>query len=130
MTPQRYERRIGSRNPAPRGLAVSWQIELGKWPKKRTVTFEATVVDISLSGARVVAPAYEPLRIGQRFALHIEGYNAEAEVRRIEPADESGAIIAYGLMFDTVDLDLAELIRNWVRREGDTELHETWLTLH
>jgi len=129
MAKSGYERRIGSRNPAPSGLAVSWRLCVGKFPLKRMLTFEATLVDISLSGARVVAPAHRPLRVGQRLVVAIAGHNAEVEVRRAEPADASGGTIAYGLMFQVFSPELEEVIRAWVRPDDDDELLEIWLRL-
>ena len=86
----------------------------------------ARVIDMSITGASVIAPVDPPLTVGQRVTIRFGLHSGIVEIRHIEQTSDR-AMTRYGTQFVMLDKPLQDLVAASiaVHRPG-TE--ETWRT--
>jgi PilZ domain len=109
------DRRIG-RRVEPSGLMLSWSPAIrekrrlpGRGSKRAA---EAEILDLSLSGARVMVVENDQLHRGCQVAIGLDGGRGTASVRRIEPAPANRSV--YGIQFLELDARLREVVNRLV----------------
>ena len=118
-------RRLGERLPLGEVL-LSWRVDEvvpGRLRDKPRPPEIGRLIDVSVSGAAIVAPASPDLRPGRAVVVRLDGADAVVRIRRIAEFGDDGWRI-YGVEF--LDLDLA--FRDWInalldiRRPDSTKL--------
>lgn len=124
--PTGIERRISPRYPAGQ-IVFDLVVETPRpWFRKPTLErLPARVLDLSVEGARVLAPDRDELQEGVRFRLEADGH-AVAEIRHRRPASMPGWAI-YGLRFVSMDDDFRERLYRYVG-QGRQWLRRAWLS--
>ncbi len=90
------DRRVGERVPA--SLPVNLKLTSGE----TTVVVGATILDVSISGCRLLAPLPPSLVIGTVVALDAAGRKAEGVIRRAEVGAIPGKAF-FGMEFSFLD---------------------------
>ena len=116
MRPDWLDVRIGERRIGQRSLSheprVGWRVppksararkDPRRWPQS-----ECSFVDLSVSGARILAPSSTQLRVGSRVLLDYEGEMTSARIRRVEYYNRTLSI--YGVVFVELGGQLKEII--------------------
>ena len=105
------DRRLGERvEIAP--VAVTWTPAIAKQAHGRAPRSQpAHLVEVSVSGARIIARSRASIAVGTWMALDIEGYHALVEVRRIVEADDQP-----GFTFGVLFLLLAPALQQKIQR--------------
>ena len=107
------DRRLGERvEIAP--VAITWSPAitkqgLGRAPRSQP----AHLVEVSVSGARIIASSRAGIAVGMWMALDIEGYHALVEVRRIVE-DENRTDFIFGVVFILLAPELQQKIHRTV----------------
>ncbi len=121
IPPSAFNRRIGERVPH-RLDEIEWRPPTPRRlfrgaPKPLT----AQLVDLSVTGARVLAPEVPALSRGTRVQICVRGHHGVVEVRRIEPSTVDG-LTTYGVEFVVLDDGLTELVGQVLsRRKPDAD---------
>jgi hypothetical protein len=109
------ERRIGERF----GLhdpVFQWRVppdNASRRERRKTKPSECRFLDVSVTGALILAPVASDLRVGARVLVGYEGEATTARIRRIEPYNKSLSI--YGVSF----VDLAPRLQELIFMTGD-----------
>ena len=125
------ERRIGVRFPThePR---LGWLPQSGKARRDRHRTKpmpECRFLDVSITGARLLAPEVRELRVGSHISLDYDGESTTVKVRRVESHNQAFSV--YGVSFVEVGPRLKQIVyaadHTRARRHGDPldPRHET-----
>lgn len=124
--PAGIERRISPRYPAGQ-IVFDLVVESPRpWFRKPSVErLPARVLDLSVEGARVLAPERPELQEGARFRLEADGH-ATAEIRHRHAASMPGWAI-YGLRFVSMDDDFRGRLYRYVG-QGRQWLRQAWLS--
>jgi hypothetical protein len=106
-----YERRIGERVPANSfALTLVHAVPRGK-RRRRVHRFDATVVDLSITGAGIVTAGAEKLvGLGTIVGIEIQGATGEAEITRVVAIERPDHRTFYGLRFVALSNELHQLI--------------------
>lgn len=110
MSPS-FERRMGRRH-AVEPYDVAWRVErassglLGRLGRKAQV---GTLLDVSVSGARIRAPEAKDLQVGARTTIAIRGIRGPVAIRRITPSDQPGLCV-YGVELPPATSELTQLV--------------------
>lgn len=120
-------RRVGRRVPTP-GLWFEWQPAAPKGrprPLRRRGQgqHQARIVDLSITGARVVVDGAEPLLIGTTVSIGLVGGAGTCKVRRVEVGDDDEC--TYGVEFLWLDTALRDTIDDLVTGDRGS-LDERW----
>jgi hypothetical protein len=118
-------RRLGERIPLGEVL-ISWRVDeviRGRLRDKPRPAEIGRVLDVSVSGAAIVAPASPDLRPGRVVAIRVDGADALVRIRRIDGFGEEDWRL-YGVEFLETDLELRDWINRLLdaRRPGEHEL--------
>ena len=117
-----HDRRVGPRVQI-NGAQLSWTPALEhKRFRRADSALVATVLDLSLGGARVRAP-YDPrIVVGTQIRVGAGGSSGLAEVRRIKADDNPNEAI-YGIRFVRLDSSLFDLFNDTLaaRRSQDSD---------
>ena len=107
------DRRLGERvEIAP--VAITWTPAISKHGHGRAPRSQpAHLVEVSVSGARIIASSRAGIAVGMWMALDIEGYHALVEVRRIVENDERNDFI-FGVVFVLMAPELQQKIHRTV----------------
>ena len=110
----RFERRIGTRYPVSL-FQLTWQPELPKkWFRRSTKPERATIVDLSVTGACIQAPANDEIQRGTTVRIAFGGaHRGVVRVQRVEVAPGS-SVAYYGVQFVSLDAALQQLINDAV----------------
>ena len=102
-------RRIGERT-AIEPTDITW-LPVQKKPRlrRRTKPKPALLVQLSVTGAGVVAPADFAVHAGTRAVIEIDGLHGLVEVRHIEPSNDPFMSL-YGVEFLSLDPKLSQRI--------------------
>jgi hypothetical protein len=109
------ERRIGERF----GLhdpVFQWRVppdNASRRERRKTKPSECRFLDVSVTGALILAPVASDLRVGARVLVGYEGETTTVRIRRIEPYNKSFSI--YGVSF----VDLAPRLQELIFMTGD-----------
>jgi PilZ domain-containing protein len=105
------ERRIGERFELHVPV-FQWRVppntRKGRRGARRTKPAECRFLDVSVTGALILAPVASDLRVGARASIGYDGEPTCVRIRRIEPYNNSLSI--YGVSFVELGPRLQELI--------------------
>jgi|GraSoiStandDraft_23_1057293.scaffolds.fasta_scaffold287180_1 hypothetical protein len=121
--PVRHERRIGR----PRSIVdhIVWEPHLAKRPFRRAAWEQATIVEVSVCGARVLAHANDSIVRRTRVSIGLGKARGLVEVRHVEPAaDDTMAL--YSVQFLWLDTEMQSLFDNTVAIDAPTDLDWRW----
>lgn len=108
----RFERRIGTRYPSSLPYPyLTWQPEVPKpWFRPSSKRQQATMVDVSVTGARIKAPANRHIQRGTMVVIALAGaHSGLVRVQRVDPAPDPTQAY-YGVQFVSLDDALQMLI--------------------
>lgn len=124
-----FARRIGERKQLS-PLTVGWTTQhverggvLGR-KKVRTLQQSGRLLDISVSGAAILAPRFPGLRQGCSVLISFEGFEGVVEVRRWEPTEDDD-LLRYGVQFVDMDPRLKDRLFEVLGQDRPGE--EVWL---
>ena len=116
----RFERRIGRRH-AVSLVHLTWRPRLApKWFRRSTRSQRATVIDLSVTGARIRAPANAEIQRGTMVTIAFGPHRGLVQVRRIERARDP-TVAYYGVRFVSLDTALRQLVDDAVGADRPTE---------
>ena len=101
-------RRIGDRVPVDIN-EVEWEPAGQRRSLLRRNRPTARIVEFSVSGAGIIAPAEPPLVVGHLVTIRAQGHEGTVRVRRVEPTGDP-ATVRYGVAFVCLDTPLHDLI--------------------
>ena len=107
-----HERRISPRYPVTVGLR--WRAQ-GKWVRRPE---RATIVDLSLRGARIRARTNDAIKVGSFVDIRVGRGRGIVEVRRIEGSHEP-SIAYFGVQFVELDSRLRDLVVDRLERRSE-----------
>lgn len=132
MASHGVERRIAERGPVgpiPVTLVATEARKGLLGGVKRSVVHEsAHIVDLSVSGAAVVARTIEGLTLRAAVELHHGGGVARAVVKRLVPRDDGRTL--YGLDFTSLDPTMRQELFAMVEGRRPEDLEWRWLQAH
>lgn len=105
-------RRVGQRHPIE-SVPVTWRADLPRRSgllRRRTGAQPAHMVDLSVSGAAVVAPAAGDLRVGSVVVVDYEGHAGRVVIRRIAAGPIASAGSLYGVEFSEPNGELTSAL--------------------
>jgi len=108
--PTPYERRMGHRHPVD-PVPVDWRLGPAKRRKPPKARAQGELLDLSVSGARVAAPAARDLVVGSRLDIRILDVAGPVIIRRIEPGSSRSESV-YGLEFASASSPLTQLVHH------------------
>lgn len=118
-------RRIGERLGV-HGVVVSWNTGGRRLPRKRRRPFpEADVIDVSVSGAQLLAPIGSLIRVGQVVTIAAGGSLGSVQVRRIVPVT-NGPLCVFGVEFIELEPPLEALLFAHLAVIGTPEETVVW----
>lgn len=110
-------RRIGERLNV-HGIVLSWNTGGRRTPKwKRRPFDEADVVDVSISGAQLLAPDDGKVQVGDTVTIVAGGAIGSVIVRRIVPISQGGLAV-FGVEFLLLDGALESLLFAALQQAG------------
>jgi len=102
-------RRVGDRL-AVQGIVLGWNTKGRRTPRwKRQPFAEADVIDVSVSGASVLAPDDRSILLNQKVTVTAGGALGEVRVRRIVPVS-NGQTAVFGVEFVSLEEPLEALL--------------------
>ena len=104
------ERRIGERY-ALHDPIFKWRVPpetAGRRERRKAKPADCQFLDVSVTGALILAPVSSDLRIGAHVLIGFEGETTTVRIRRIEPYNN--ALCIYGVSFVDLGPRLQELI--------------------
>ena len=105
-----HDRRNSPRYPVTVGLC--WRVQ-GQWARRPQ---RATIVDVSLRGARIRARRNDAIRVGSFVDIRIGRGRGLVEVRRIQDSHEP-SIAYFGVQFVELDSRLKDLVLDLTRSD-------------
>lgn len=122
-----FDRRIGERCDVE-GLEVAWITrhpgDAGGLLRRRAahlVEQSARIVDVSITGAAVVAPASTHLHRGATALIRVDGREAVVRIERCTPTLRP-KVMRYGVQFCSIDPELRERLTRLVDEGRRTRL--------
>lgn len=109
MGAQITNQRIGDRIPVD-VTGVEWRPRAKKGWRARRARLTARVVEVSVSGAGILAPAEPHVPLGEMVTVVVNGREAVVHVRRRERTADPG-VLRYGVEFATLDNPLVDLAK-------------------
>ena len=76
--------------------------------RRRKAVPECRFLDVSITGARLLAPQARDLHVGSRILLDYDGESTSVRIRRVEPHNE--AISVYGVSFVELGPRLKQIV--------------------
>jgi hypothetical protein len=129
MATSAYERRIGGRAPVgPVEITIvvteRARRRLGG-VRARLVEAGAFLMDVSVTGAGIIAPAVEGVGLLAPLTLRASGRETRAVVRRLERLDDGR--VFYGVDFPALDPAMREYLFSLLEQQRPSGLEEYWL---
>ena len=108
--PSTYNRRIGRRVSVDPSAALSWlpSVPAKRFGRRRKPQ-RGSLVDLSLTGARIKAPADPAIVAGTLVVIAVDDLRGVVKVRRIDAAIDP-AVSLYGVEFIRLDARLQDLM--------------------
>ena len=122
-SPVHHERRIGRRRAVVDH--ITWEPQLPKRLFRRASWEQATIVEISVSGARVLARANEAITRRSRISIGFGSDRGLVEVRRVEAAPDK-SMAFYGVQFLWLDDNMQRLFDDAAAVEAPADLDWRW----
>jgi hypothetical protein len=119
-------RRLGHRVPTPWQLTIVVPAASGGWRRKRPKRVLATVIDVSVVGARLRCVELPGVVVGSVLSLECQDAEGTVVVRRIAPLSENGPY-DYGVEFVTLYPELQQRVSEQVDPSSG-RLREVWNT--
>jgi hypothetical protein len=110
MDPRNFDRRIGARRDVD-GVEIGWYVGSPGTEPGEPVTVTRTsgwLVDVSASGAGVVAPHSRDIWIGCLVGFEFRGRQGTVRIRRIDRVDAERDMRLYGIEFQAPSSDLVQ----------------------
>ena len=117
-------RRLGERLGV-HGVVVSFNTQGRRQPRWRRKFAEADVVDVSVSGAQLLAPDDHTVEVGQKITVCAGGALGSVRVRRIVPVT-NGPLCVYGVEFISLEPPLEALLFAHLATVGVAEERVHW----
>jgi hypothetical protein len=117
-------RRLGHRVPTPWQWTIVRPAVRGGWRRKSPTRVLATVIDVSVIGARLRCVNLPGVVVGSVLELEYQGAVSSAIVRRILPHTETGPC-DYGVEFVTLHPELQQRVSEQVD-PSNGRLREVW----
>lgn len=119
------QRRIGERLGV-QGLVVGWNTRDRRIPRWRHRPFvEADVIDVSVSGAQLLAPITSGIAVGTELTIAAGGALGRVRVRRIVPMSQQ-PLACYGIEFVELDPALEAMLFANLPTIGTPEAEVVW----
>jgi hypothetical protein len=127
--PTAESRRIGQRLRTAE-LSLVWEVprprpRLSFMPRK-TMLQDAKVVNLSVTGAGLLAPPNDGLRVGIRVTVKIGGAIGVVQIRRMGATYDEG-LVYYGVRFVVLPADFSRIVYDMLGSERQT-FDDRWLT--
>lgn len=108
-----FDRRIGHRHRVTLN-GIAWRPRLPRnWFGRSPRWQRATITDLSLTGARLRAPANDGIQRGTEADVAFGRHHGVVQVRRVDPAHDP-AVAYYGVRFVSLDPIVERLIHDTV----------------
>lgn len=118
-------RRLGERLDVS-GIVVDWNVGATKASLlRRRRRDRADVIDVSVTGAQLLAPSNERLAVGDTLVIGAYGDTGTVQIRRISPVN-NGKISVFGVEFLELEPALAELLFTTIAETRPTEVDVVW----
>lgn len=118
-------RRMGERL-AVHGVVLSWDTRGRRSPRwKRRRFDEADVIDVSVSGAQLLAPDNQRIAVGHRVTIVAGGAIGVVRVKRIAPVTH-GPLAIFGVEFVTLEPALEALLFSQLDAERPRRGNIVW----
>jgi len=104
------ERRIGGRYEL-HVPGIKWRAPAdtaGRRERRKAKPVDCQFLDVSVTGASILAPIASDLRVGAHVLIGYEGESSTVRIRRVEPYDK--VLCIYGVSFVNLAPRLQELI--------------------
>lgn len=104
------ERRIGERfqTHEPRMGWRVWSASARNDQRRRKTLPECRFLDVSITGARLLAPETQDLRIGSQMVLDYDGESSRVKIRRVETYNNAFSV--YGVSFIELGPRLKQIV--------------------
>jgi hypothetical protein len=128
MATSAYERRIGGRTPVGQAQITIVVTERARrrfgGVGSRVVEAGAFLMDVSVTGAGIIAPAVEGVGLRAPMTLRANGRETRAVVRRMEGLDDGR--VFYGVDFTALDPAMREYLFGLLEQQRPPGLEEYW----
>jgi len=126
MSAARPDRRLGHRYDTS-ATELTWHVPQRHWLRTRMEPRPVTMVNVSTTGAAVVADTVPDFECHSLVTLECEGLTITAAVQRIVPGDHDG-VSYYGLQFVDPPPAAIELFMSRTDAATRAALEEYWRT--
>ena len=104
----RHDQEQPTREAARYRFAVPMIIEFSNGLFRRADHVDASLVDLSSTGAAIIASQDSRLKRGKRYRVAVDDHEGICEIRNISPLD--GGKVRLGVLFSRLGLELQELV--------------------
>ena len=120
------EKRLGKRQSTP-DIRIGWRIdrETRRGLRMKPDPQEGVIIDISVTGAGVLAPASDELRPGSRVRISFDSHEGTVSVRRIAPTSDP-AVSRYGVTFEEGHGPLIDAVNRYLAGGRPDTLDRFW----
>ena len=120
------EKRLGKRQSTP-DITIGWRTdhEARKGLRMKPDPQEGLIVDLSVTGAGVLAPTADDLRPGMRVKVSFRGEDGSVIVRRVSPTTDP-AVTRYGVSFQDFDQRLLNAVNAVLAESRPDSLDDFW----
>lgn len=126
MSGSRPDRRLGQRY-ATHDATAAWQVPRRRWMRTRLESVPVTLVNVSTTGAAVVAETVPEFGRDSLVVIDCAGRSVEATIRRVVPGGSDG-VSYYGLQFVDPDPAVLEVLMSRTDAETRAALEDYWNT--
>ncbi len=122
------ERRIG-RRWSTASFVIAWNVGGKKdtWRGKRALPpQEGQVLDISVSGASILAPSDQNLRLGSRLVVGFQRERSTVTVRRVSDVDDEDGSTLYGIEFIDAPAHMVSSLMERATGSADDAMEHRW----
>ena len=108
------------------GVTIEWLApQGGRLLPNRKKSVTADLVDLSVAGALIRAPASSAIRVGMRIDIRLGGEPGQVAVRNMRMSDDG--MVLYGVVFQRISPALEAAIYDGIARlRNDARLESEW----